>query len=44
MGTVLALMGTYYLLNGQAFRAIGEVSEWLEKKSSHSNKENKQTS
>lgn len=32
MGTVMAIMGAYYLLNGQAARALGETAEWLQKK------------
>lgn len=29
MGTVLAIMGAYYVLNGQAFKAAGEAAKWL---------------
>lgn len=32
MGTVLAIMGGYFLLNGQAFRAAREATEWVQKK------------
>lgn len=32
MGTMLAIMGGYYILNGQAFKAAGEVAEWLKEK------------
>lgn len=32
MGTVLAIMGGYYILNGQAFKAVEEVGKWLDKK------------
>lgn len=32
MGTVMAIMAGYYVLNGQAFRALGEVTEWMQKK------------
>lgn len=32
MGTVMAIMAGYYVLNGQAFRALGEVAEWMQKK------------
>lgn len=32
MGTVLAIMGGYYLLSGQAFRAAKEVADWVNEK------------
>lgn len=32
MGTVMAIMGAYYLLNGQAGKALVEVNEWLKKR------------
>lgn len=32
MGTVMAIMAGYYVLNGQAFRALDEVAEWMQKK------------
>lgn len=36
MGTVMAIMGAYYLLNGQAVKALVETNEWLKKKLSDS--------
>lgn len=32
MGTVIAVMAGYYVLNGQAFRALGEAAQWLHNK------------
>ena len=32
MGTVLAIMGGYYLLSGQAFKAAGEAAKWIDEK------------
>lgn len=32
MGTVLAIMGGYYLVSGQAFKAAAEAAKWLEDK------------
>lgn len=32
MGTVMATRGGYYLLSGQAFRALGKTAEWPQKK------------
>ena len=32
MGTVLAIMGGYYILNGQAFKAAGEAAKWIDEK------------
>lgn len=36
MGTVLAIMGGYYILNGQAFNAVGEAAKWIDEKVNHS--------
>ena len=30
MGTVLAIMGGYYLLSGKAFKAASEASRWID--------------
>ena len=30
MGTVMAIMAGYYILNGQAFRALGDATKWLQ--------------
>lgn len=32
MGTVLAIVGGYYILNGQAFKAAGEIAKWIDEK------------
>ena len=32
MGTAMAIMAGYYVLNGQAFRALGEVAKWMQEK------------
>ena len=32
MGTMLAIMGGYYLLSGQVFRAAKEVVDWVQEK------------
>lgn len=40
MGTLLAIMGGYYILSGQAFKAASEAGKWLGKKVNQS-KDNK---
>ncbi len=40
MGTVMAIMGVYYLLNGQIFRAAKEVADWLNENPPHSEDKN----
>lgn len=42
MGTVLAIMGGYYLLSGQATKALGEAAKWLKEKLPKPEDENKQ--
>ena len=42
MGSVLAIMGAYYLLNGQAVRAAKEVAEWINEKLPESTDNKKQ--
>ena len=32
MGTVLTIMGGYYLLSGQAFKVAGEAAKWVDEK------------
>lgn len=32
MGTVLVILGGYYLLSGKAFKAVSETSKWIEDK------------
>ncbi|MDD5960918.1 MAG: hypothetical protein PUC16_01435 [Bacteroidales bacterium] len=32
MGTVLVIMGGYYLLSGKAFKAAGEAAKWIDEK------------
>ena len=36
MGTVLAIMGGYYILSGQAFKAAGEAAKWIDEKMNQS--------
>ena len=32
IGTVIAIMAGYYILNGQAVKALAETNEWLKNK------------
>lgn len=32
MGTLFTILGTYYVLNGQVFKAAGEVAGWIRDK------------
>ena len=32
MGTVIAIMSTYYILNGQAGKAVMEAMDWIKEK------------
>lgn len=40
MGTVAAIMAGYYILNGQAFRALGDAARWLQDNLSQEKTEN----
>ena len=41
MGTVLAIMGGYYILSGQAFKAAGEAAKWIDEMVNQSNDKKK---
>ena len=42
MGTVLAIVGGYYLLSGKAFKAAIEATKWIDKKLNQSNDNEKE--